>query len=297
MQIASRVLLLAAFSAVPFAASAQQAPRALRPITIDDQFQIREVEGPRLSPDAQWVAYTVRSTSLKEDKSEQRIWMVPFAGGDAIPLTAEGVSSRHPRWSPDGRYLAFLSARDEGKTQIWLLNRVGGEAQRLTETPQDVDSFVWSPDGKRLCLILRDATAEELQAAKDKDKDKDKDRDDKSPKEKKPKTQKPWAIDRLQFKADEVGYLDRRRTHLYVFDVAEKRLTQITSGDFDDSGAVWSPDGKQLAFSSNRTSDADRNYNTDVWTVSADNTDKGAHLTQITTNPGEDRSPVWVARR
>jgi dipeptidyl aminopeptidase/acylaminoacyl peptidase len=296
MQIASRLWLVATLIVVPFTVAAhtvaaQQAPVAQRPITLDDSFQIREVEGPRLSPDAQWVAYTVRSTSLKEDKSEQRIWMVPFAGGDAIPLTAEGVSSRHPRWSPDGKYLAFLSARDEGKTQVWLLNRVGGEAQRLTETPQDVDSFVWSPDGKRLCLILRDATAEELQAAKDKDKDKD--RDDKSPKEKKPKTQKPWVIDRLQFKADEVGYLDRRRTHLYVFDVAEKRLTQITSGDFDDSGAVWSPDGQQLAFSSNRTSDPDRNYNTDVWTVSADNTDKSAHLTQITTNPGEDHSPVW----
>jgi dipeptidyl aminopeptidase/acylaminoacyl peptidase len=300
MRFASRLLLLAASCAVPFAASAQQSPGTLRPITIDDQFQIREVEGPRLSPDAQWVAYTVRSTSLKEDKSEQRIWMVPFAGGDAIPLTAEGVSSGNPRWSPDGKYLAFLSARHEGKTQLWLLNRVGGEAQRLTETPQDVDSFVWSPDGKRLCLILRDATAEELEAAKDKDKDKDKDGDDqsadnKSAKEKKPKTQKPWVIDRLQFKSDEVGYLDRRRTHLYTFDLATKALTQITSGDFDDSGAVWSPDGKQLAFSSNRTSDPDHNYNSDIWTVSADNTDKGAHLTQITTNPGPDHSPAWSA--
>jgi dipeptidyl aminopeptidase/acylaminoacyl peptidase len=303
MQIASRRWLIATLVVVPFTLAAhtiaaQQAPGTLRPITIDDQFQIREVEGPRLSPDAQWVAYTVRSASLKEDKSEQRIWMVPFAGGDAIPLTAEGVSSGNPRWSPDGKYLAFLSARHEGKTQVWLLNRVGGEAQRLTETPQDVDSFVWSPDGKRLCLILRDATAEELEAAKDKEKDKDKDGDDqsadnKSAKEKKPKAQKPWVIDRLQFKSDEVGYLDRRRTHLYVFDVAEKRLTQITSGDYDDSAPAWSPDGKQLAFSSNRTSDPDRNYNTDIWTVSADNADKGAHLTQITTNPGEDHSPVW----
>jgi dipeptidyl aminopeptidase/acylaminoacyl peptidase len=280
--------------ALPLIASAQQSPGAQRAITIDDRFQIREVAGPQLSPDVQWVAYTVNTTSLKEDKTEERIWMVPFAGGEAIPLTAEGVSSSHPRWSPDGKYLAFLSARHEGKTQVWLLNRTGGEAQQLTDTPQAVDNFVWSPDGQRLCLILRDATSEELEAAKERERVKEGvDEKSKDAKEKKPKAQKPWVIDRLQFKVDEVGYLDHRRTHLYTFDVATKSLTQITSGDYDDSDPVWSPDGKQLAFTSNRTSDPDRNYNTDIWTVAADNADKGAHLTQITTNPGEDHSPAW----
>ena len=163
MKRASRFSLIMALFAPQLAAAAQGTPAAQRPISIDDQFQIREVEGPKLSPDAQWVAYTVKTASLKEDNSEQRIWMVPFAGGEAVPLTAEGVSSGNPRWSPDGKYLAFLSARHEGKTQIWLLNRIGGEAQRLTETPQDVDTFEWSPDSRRLCLILRDPTTEELE--------------------------------------------------------------------------------------------------------------------------------------
>ena len=288
---ASRFGLIMALFAPHLAAAAQGTPAEQRPITIDDHFQIREVEGPKLSPDAQWVAYTVKTASLKEDNSEQRIWMVPFAGGEAVPLTAEGVSSGNPRWSPDGKYLAFLSARHEGKTQIWLLNRIGGEAQRLTETPQDVDTFEWSPDSKRLCLILRDPTTEELEAAKNKDEDKD--IEDKATQEKKHKTQKPWVIDRLQFKVDEVGYLDRRRTHLYIFDLATKKLTQITSGDYDDSDPAWSPDDEQLAFTSNRTSDPDRNYNNDIWTVAAGNTDKGAHLTQITTNPGDDHAPTW----
>jgi dipeptidyl aminopeptidase/acylaminoacyl peptidase len=274
---------------LPLAAPAQKPPTQPRPITVDDLFQIREVTDPQLSPDAQSVAYTVNTLLLKADKAEERIWAVRTAGGDAIPMTAEGVSSSHARWSPDGKYLAFLSARNEGKTQIWLLNRSGGEAQRLTDTPQDVDDFVWSPDSSRLVVILRDPSEEELAAAKAKGKD-----DDPGDKDKKPKTRKPWVIDRLQFKTDEVGYLDRRRAHLYVLDLATRNLTQITSGDYDDAHPAWSPDGRLLAFASNRSKpDPDRTYNTDIWIVAANNTDKGVQLTQVTTNPGDDDTPSW----
>ncbi|HEY4817715.1 MAG TPA: S9 family peptidase [Candidatus Acidoferrum sp.] len=284
-------LTTAIFLAIlPHVAPAQKPPTQPRPITIDDLFQIREVSDPQQSPDAQFVAYTVKTLSLKEDKSEERIWTVPTstAGADAIPMTAEGVSSSHPRWSPDGKYLAFLSARNEGKAQVWLLNRSGGEAQRLTDTPQDVDDFAWSPDGTRLVVILRDPSEEELAAAKTKEKE------DAADKDKKAKTKKPWVIDRLQFKTDEVGYLDRRRAHLYVLDLATKNLTQITSGDYDDAHPAWSPDGRLLAFASNRSKpDPDRTYNTDIWAVAANNTDKGAQLIQVTTNPGDDDTPSW----
>ncbi|PYU84682.1 MAG: S9 family peptidase [Acidobacteria bacterium] len=284
----SAVLVLA-----PLALAQQPAPRA---ITIDDYFQIREVRDPQLSPDAKWVAYSIKTVLLKEDKEEERIWMAPTAGGDPLALTAEGVSSAHARWRPDGKFLAFLSARDEGKTQVWLLNRLGGDAERLTDTPQDVQDFAWSPDSSQLVLVLRDASSEELEAAKE-NKDEavaDRARAAESEAKDKRKAPKPWVIDRLQFKLDEVGYLDRRRTHLYVFDLAAKSLRQITSGDYDDSEPAWSPDGKWLAFSSNRSvPDPDATYDQNIWVVPASNSDKGAHPTQVTTNPGADGSPAW----
>jgi dipeptidyl aminopeptidase/acylaminoacyl peptidase len=275
-----------------FVLSASPQTPSPRPISINDYFRILALHDPQLSPDGHWVAYEVDKATLKTDKTETRIWMVSASGGDSIPLTADGVTSTYPRWSPDGKYIAFLSARNAGKTQVWLLNRLGGDAQQLTDTVQDVDDFAWSPDSRRIVLILKDPTPEELHASKDKsasaqaespqDPDKDK------------KSTKPWVIDRLQFKEDTIGYLDRRRTHLYVFDLEKKSLTQITSGDYDDTDPAWSPDSKLLAFTSNRSKpDPDLTYNTDIWTVDASNTDKGANLIQVTTNPGADSQPTW----
>jgi dipeptidyl aminopeptidase/acylaminoacyl peptidase len=263
------------YSAVsPDGAAAQD-----RVLTIDDQFAIERVGSPRISPDGTRIAYTVGTTDYDTNSSETRIWLVDRDGGDPVPMTAKGSSASSPRWAPDGRRLSFLSARNGGKTQVWALDLVdGGEATQITEVDEGVSDFEWAPDGKRLVLVLhdpepkRDSTARTKSGAD---------------------IPEPWVIDRLQFKEDYVGYLDHRRDHLYTWDLATGALVQITSGDYDDSQPVWSPDGKTIAFVSNRTQNPDDNFDTDIWLVNADNTDRGAHLTRVTTNPGPDGSPVW----
>ena len=248
-----------------------------RPLDVEDMFAIKGVGAPAISPDGEWIAYTVRETSLEDESSETRVWMVPTEGGDPIPMTAAGGSSENPRWSPDGKYLSFTADRDESKNQVWVLDRRGGEARQLTEVEEGVGSYRWSPDGSRLLLSVRDPEPEETWA---------------DGKENAP--QAPWVIDRLQFKRDRTGYLTgNRHTHLYTLDLASKALTQITSGDYDESQAVWSPDGRYVAFVSNRTEEPDGNQNTDIWVVASDNTDEGQTLLRVTTNPGSDSSPAW----
>jgi dipeptidyl aminopeptidase/acylaminoacyl peptidase len=263
-----------------------------RNLTIDDYFKIAEVDDAQISPEGKWVSYTVTTHDLKDDKNKTRIWMISTSGGAAVPLTAEDVSSEHARWSPDGKYLAFLSGRggsksekgdEDKKKEVWILNREGGEAQKLTETIQDVDAYAWSPSGDRVVLQLQDPSISELEAAKDKDKA-----------DAKPKAH-PWVIDRLHFKEDEIGYLDRRRKHLFVYELASHKMTQVTSGDYDDSAPAWSPDGHSIAFVSNRSEsvDPDLNFNTDIWTVAAENADKGKSPVRVTRNPGPDETPAW----
>ena len=259
-------------SALPTSATAQSAPR---PLTVDDMFSVQRVGGPQVSPEGDWVAYTVSTTSLEDERSTTRVWMVPATGGDPIPLTAQGKSASSPDWSPDGRYLTFLAARDGDRTQVWALDRRGGEALPLPDVEQGAKGSQWSPDGTRLLLTIRDPE------------EKDEDRKENAPED-------PWVIDRLEFKRDGTGYLTGdRHTHLYVFDVPSRELRQLTTGRWDEGQAEWSPDGTKVAFVSTRTPDPDAEPYSDVWVVDAGLAEPTDAPLRITRNPGSDGSPAW----
>ncbi len=262
-------------------ASAQTSP-GKRPLSLDDLAKVREVGEPQVSPDGKWIAYTVRTTDAQKDKRDTDLWMVSWDGADTIRLTSTPETGESmPRWSPDGRYLAFLTTRGDEEEkkkggQVWLLDRRGGEAQKLTDVKGGVSDYAWSPDGKRLVLVVDDF---------------DPNSDPEKKEGWKRKAAPPIVIDRYHFKQDREGYLTALHSHLSLFDLGTKKVEPLTTGTFDEKLPSWSPDGRMVAFVSNREKDPDRVEHTDVYVIEAK---PGAEMRKLTTFPGNDGGrPSW----
>lgn len=256
-----------------------------RPLKLDDLNRFRDVRDPQCSPDGEWVAYAVSVNDVEADKRISHIAMVRWNGKETLQLTYGSDSDSSPRWSPDGKYLSFTSSRTAKPkgSQIWVLDRRGGEARQLTNFKNySIERYEWSPDSKKLLLVMneKEDTADESKAA-----------DTGAAAAKKPK---PVVIDRYHFKQDIQGYLTgEKRSHIYVFELAGEKLEQITSGNFEERDAIWSPDGARIAFVSNRDEDPDRSVNSDVYVVDAR---AGAVAKKLTVWPGPDSGTLsWSA--
>ena len=263
-------------------AGSVEAQSGKRPIGLDDLAKVKAVGDPQVSPDGKWVAYTVGTVDAEKDKRDADVWMVSWDGIEQIRLTSTNDSSEtNPRWSPDNKYLAFLTTRgDETQkkqgAQVWLLNRAGGEAQELTNIKGGVSDFAWSPDARRLVLVAKDPDPNEEPEKKD---------------GWKRKTASPIVIDRYHFKQDREGYLQPLHSHLLLFELDKRKAESLTDGRFDEQAPVWSPDGRYIAFVSNRTTDPDRNDDTNVYVIEAK---QGAQPRQLTTYKGSDGGrPSW----
>ncbi|MBW1818038.1 MAG: S9 family peptidase, partial [Deltaproteobacteria bacterium] len=241
----------------------------------DDYYRFIFVSDPRISPDGERVAFVAAKVSEDKRSRESRIWMVPFDGTKEPVCFTQGNNDRSPRWSPDGKWLAFVSRRDK-QPQVHLISPDGGEAFPLTELDASPSSIQWSPDGKKLLMLLR--TGEEPDAGKSDQKE-----------DPKPDIS---VIKLSRYQANgQSDYLDEKRAHIWVFDLETKVSKQLTRGmDWNASCPVWSPDSRNIAFVSNRTGkEYEGDQNSDIWIVPA----VGGEPKPVTTQSHQDGSPKW----
>jgi len=231
---------------------------------IEDLIGLEAIGEARISPDGEWIAYTVTAADFDEDAYVSQIWLVDLSG-NRFPLTRGVQSSTRPRWSPDGKWLAFVSSRHEDVAQIFAIRPGGGEAIRLTDSEAGVTNYVWSPDGGRIAYIVTEPETDELKS-------------------------REKHMGGFQVVRREYSY-----RHLWTLDVSEA-LDEPSAGeqhtrgeDFSVRDLSFSPDGEKIALSATINPDLIQGGTADIYVVTlSDNSVK-----KIVSQAGPDSSPLW----
>jgi dipeptidyl aminopeptidase/acylaminoacyl peptidase len=265
-----------------------------RPMEIDDLSRIKRVSDPQLSPDGKQVAFVITEMDKPNNKSSSDIWIIPSTGGDPVRLTNAHKHDRHPRWSPDGKWIAFESNRG-GSYQVYLTSPDGGEAKQLTNISSEASQAVWSPDGKYLAFVsavfpeFSDKPYKEsdpLNRQKQDDRDKGK--------------VKARVFTKLLYRHWD-SWVDDKRQHIFVIPVDGGDPRDVTPGDRDavptattfsaGDDFCFSPDVKELAYTATPTPPHEESWSTnhDIYTVNLST----AERKQITTNPAADGFPRY----
>jgi len=248
-----------------------QGPAAMAP-TIDQSLEWQSAFNPKLSPDGKRVVYEVQKTNWEENAFERNLWIGEIASGETHALTTAKKSSTNPAWSPDRKWLAFLSDRPgqiagtaEGKKQLYVISADGGEAQQVTKVENDVSDFEWAPDSKRIAFSMSDPESKPLKDRKEKYGD--------------------------YF----VVHGDYQMTHLWLVEFSNGSTTaaepkRLTEGDkFSVEDFSWSPDGTRIAFSAQKDPDLISGETADLYVVNV--SDKA--VKKIVSTLGPDRKPQW----
>lgn len=237
----------------------------------NDVYRMEAVSRPKISPEGSWILYSQSKIDAAKDRSVSKLYMMSSDGKETITLTEQTKGVGNYQWSPDGKYISYLTkGKDEDNgSQVFLMDRRGGEGVQLTNIKGEINDYVWFNSGKKMIVVVKDFNYADTA---------------------KSKIRTPYEMTRYKFKQDNEGYLDNRKTHIYLFDLATKKLDTLTSGNYNEGDVAISADDSMIAYASNVSENPDKNSNSDIFLLKLT---KGATPLQLTKFKGANNSPVF----